>query len=149
VELQVENRAAAGGERVVGADVRRIEPIQYLRDFLVPRLARRREGLARDGVLEALVGGEHQQVPELEPGAEHPEAGIGHAENPDRGKADPVGRDEHADRAGVEGRGQVVEESRLGGHGAVIITRLRGEWRRGSTNDAGVRQAAAGGRRVT
>ena len=104
---------------------------------------------AGDGVLEALVGGERQQIAELEPGAEHPEAGIGDPEQPEGRQPDPVRRDEHADRPRVEGRGQVIEEPRLRGHRAVIITRLRGEWRRGSTNAAGVRRAASGGRRVS
>ena len=66
--------------------------------------------------LEALVGRERQQVAELEPGAEHPEARFHHAEQAEGAEPNPVRRDEHAERPRVEGRGDVVEEAGFFGH---------------------------------
>ena len=73
-------------------------------------------GHGGDEPLEALVGREREQVSELQPGAEHPEAGLHHAEESERAEANPVGRDEHAERPRVERRLDVVEEAGLGGH---------------------------------
>ena len=73
-------------------------------------------GFDRHRLLEALVGGEREQIAELEAGAEHPEAGIGRAEDAEGREPHPVGRHEHADRPRVERGGEVVEESGLGGH---------------------------------
>ena len=73
-------------------------------------------GNGGDQPLEALVGREREQVSELQPGAKHPEAGLHHAEQAERAEADPVRRDEHAERPRVERRGDVVEEAGLVGH---------------------------------
>ena len=116
VQLQVDDRTAALRQEVVDAAVAGIEAAEERLDPLVPFGRGRDERDGGDEPLKALVGRERQQVAELEAGAEHPEAGFHHAQEPERAQADPVRRDEHAERPGVESRGDVVEEAGFFGH---------------------------------
>ncbi len=86
------------------------------RDPAVPLVAGGRQRPRRDHALKAGVGGEREQVAELEAGAEHPEPGVGEPEQAEGRQPDPVRRDEHAERPGVERGGQVVQETGFLGH---------------------------------
>ncbi len=103
-------------KQIVDAAIAGIEPSDESLDALVPIGVASTSGNGVDEPLEALVGREREQVAELEPGAKHPETGLHHAQQSERAEADPVRRDEHAERPRVERRGDVVEEAGFGGH---------------------------------
>ena len=63
-------------ERGVPAAVFLVEPCRQALDPVVPVRARRRQRARGDGALKSRVGGQRQQVAQLEAGAEHPESGI-------------------------------------------------------------------------
>ena len=147
VHLHVDDRAAAFRERVVLTAIGGIEPAEHALDAVAPFLARRVERLHRHRLLESLVGGQAEEVAQLEAGADDPEAGIGRAEDAEGGNPHPVGRHEHAQRPRVEGGGEIVEESRLGGHReqSLLLARIargfRGHASRTSTSGSERRSA--------
>ena len=116
VQLQIDDRTAPLRQEIVDAAVAGIEAAEERLDALVPVGGGLDERPGGDQPLKALVGRERHQVAELEPRAEHPEARFHHAEQAERAEANPVRRDEHAERPRVERRGDVVEEAGFGGH---------------------------------
>ena len=105
----VENGAAARRERSVRAPIRVVEAIEQRGESCAPTRARVRSAGRRRRCAETGIGREQRQVAELQAGAQHPEAGVGDAEQRERAKANPVRRHEHAERSGVERRPHVVE----------------------------------------
>jgi hypothetical protein len=115
--LDVEHRAAPFGHSLVPASFVLAEGEERLTDARRPVVGHSGWHLLRGNrPLEALVGREEQQIAELEPGAEHPEPGVGQPEKAERGKAHPVRSHDHAERARVERFGEVLEKAGLCGH---------------------------------
>jgi hypothetical protein len=137
VELELDNRSASLRESVVQTPVGDIQSGEQFLYALVPVGRGGRQRTGSDHPLESRVGRKQKQVPELEPGAHHPEAGVQQPEESEGADADPVGRDEHAERSGVERRGKVVEEPWFGRHLSVWTSILDEERAGGKCLGAG------------
>ena len=82
-------------------------------------------GWPRRRCAETLVGGQNEQVAELDAGTEHPEPGVGKAKQSRRRQPDPVGGDHHAEWPRVERGGQILNESGFSGHLRFVLKAQR------------------------